>query len=118
MNINFKNNKEFRRQFWYDMIRESHYNVNTMAEACGISLRQLERYFAKEFNLSPHEWLTQQRMIAARYLICQENTIKEVAFKLSYKQSSHFCREFKKCYGITPSEYNNIAKTFPNSLYE
>ena len=31
--------------------------------------------------------------------------VKEVATELGYKQTSHFCREFKSYHHLTPSQY-------------
>ncbi len=113
MDLFFKKSSSSRQQLWLELVVESNYNASQLAQICGISLRQLENYFMEDFGRSPHNWLTEQRMIAARKLLGASDSIKEVAFTLKYKQLSHFCREFKKCYGITPTDF--CLYTFPKT---
>ena len=46
------------------------------------------------------------------FLLNQENTIKEVAFSVGFKDAAHFTNYFKAFYGISPSEWkeNNAKK--------
>ncbi len=105
MDIFNKEDSTDRQGLWLQLAKQSNYNAGNMAEICQISLRQLERYFEDDFSRSPLEWLTEQRMLAARHLLLQSQSVKEVAYSLSYKQTSHFCRDFKKCYEMTPTEF-------------
>ena len=71
-----------------------------------MTLRQMERYFQDDFGCSPHEWLQEQRMVAARQLLMESNSVSSVARQLGFKQISHFSREFKRYYDLTPSVFN------------
>ena len=79
------------------------YNATTLAARLGISLRQLQRLFARQLGCSPRAWLREQRMQAAHRLLPRASTIKEVALALSFRQESHFSRDFRSRFGYTPS---------------
>ena len=68
-------------------------------------IRQIERRCQEELGRAPQEWLNEQRMIAARFLLLETESIKRTAMELHYKYVSHFCKQFKKFYGLTPTEY-------------
>lgn len=93
-----------RKAHWNDLAVRSNYNVQRMAYLTGISVRQLQRYFQKDFGCAPREWLHEKRMMAAFLRLGNANSVKEVAFDLGFKQVSHFCRAFKDFYGVRPSE--------------
>jgi len=65
----------------------------------------LERQLKHDLGRSPKEWLNEQRMVAASFLLLSRGCVKEVSFELGFKQPSHFCREFKKVYSVTPVQY-------------
>ncbi len=93
-----------RQQRWLRLAGQSAYKASNLASISGVSIRQLERYFQEDFGSSPRVWLNEQRMIAARQLLPEAESVKAVAFDLGFKQCSHFCREFKRYHGIRPSE--------------
>src|SRR5262249_39702852 len=76
-----------------------------LARFCGISIRQLQRRFREELSRSPQCWLDEQRIVAAEKLLILGYQVKRVAFDLGFKQSSHFCRQFKSRKQMTPSEF-------------
>jgi Helix-turn-helix domain len=67
-----------------------------LAEMADISLRQLERYFAKDFTATPKAWLREQRMQSACNLLSDAHSVKDAAYTLCFRHPSHFCREFKR----------------------
>jgi AraC-like DNA-binding protein len=98
---------------WLKLAREAGYNANFLAKLCGRSPRQLDRYSNKMFECSTQEWLNEQRCIDAGILLKNAHSIKEVAFELGFKQTSHFTRQFKNYYGVTPSEFMELALLTP-----
>ena len=51
------------------------------------------------------------RMETARQLLATEYlTVKQVMDKTGFKDPSHFNRDFKSAYGVTPSQYRNLSK--------
>ena len=97
-----------RAQAWAWMARHSRFSVKSLAAYFRTTPRQIERCCQEELGRSPQEWFNEQRLIAARALLLEEESIKTVAIDLGFKQVSHFCRQFKQQYGITPSEYLNL----------
>ena len=81
----------------------AHFNARRLARQWGLSLRQLERRFKKEFGISPKRWLHAQRMESARLLLLDGLRAQEVAATLHFKQLSHFCRVLKKTFGVASS---------------
>lgn len=79
------------------------FNATTLAARLGISIRQLQRLFARQLGCSPRAWLREERMQAAHRLVQRASTIKEVALALSFRQESHFSRDFRSRFGYTPS---------------
>jgi AraC-like DNA-binding protein len=85
--------------------RAAHYDARELARLCRVSLRQLQREFSRSLGRSPQEWLNEQRLRAARPLLLRGEPIKKVALELGFKQPSHFYRQFKCLYRMTPSEF-------------
>jgi AraC-like DNA-binding protein len=80
-------------------------NRARLAGIAQVSLRQLERYLASDFMIPPRAWLREQRMQIACDLLAKAPSVKDVAYALGFRHSSHFCREFKRSYGMTPSQF-------------
>ena len=98
----------FRREYWQSQAGPAEYNARKLADLSQISLRQLERYFRADFGRPPQEWLSQKRIERACEMLQEAESIKEVAYKVGFKQPSHFCREFKRWFGTTPSEFCSL----------
>lgn len=93
------------RDQWMELAELSSFRACELARHLGLSQRQVERYTRRQFTLTPQQWLRRMRMEKARELIPVMDSVKEVAYSLGFKQSSHFCREFKAHFGVTCSEY-------------
>lgn len=102
---------------WRKRARASGYNAWRLAAHLGISRRQLTRYTQATFGRSPQDWLDAQRLNDARDCLREVRSVKEAAFQLGFKQSSHFSREFKLVHGLSPTAYLAAAdgQPFPNS---
>ena len=88
---------------WDGLARQAKYRAGELAGICQISLRTLERHFRKQYNLKVGRWLKELRMSDAYQKLQQGDSVKEVAFDLGYKQHSHFSRDFKNRFGVSPS---------------
>ncbi len=67
-----------------------------------MSLRQLERDFKKYSDATPRAWLRAMQCGFARRLIAEGCSNKEVVTMLRFASQPHFCREFKKIFGVSP----------------
>ena len=105
MKLNTKLDSETRCEYFKSLASQASYEPGRLAEMAEISLRQLERYSAKDFTATPKAWLRKQRMELACKLLSEAPSVKDAAYILCYRYPSHFCREFKRYYGITPSQF-------------
>lgn len=61
--------------------------------------------------MTPANYLTLLRMNAALQLLTdKQQRIKNIAYELGFTDDAHFCRSFKKYYGISPGEYQKKRK--------
>lgn len=72
-----------------------HYDCRKLAKLCGMSDRQLQRYFRTRFKRSPQDWLNERRVLAAQRLLLSGDPVKKVSLDLGYKRFAH----------ITPSGF-------------
>ena len=92
-----------QNQRWETLAKTANYKANELAVLCGVSLRTLQRHFSKNYQVKISEWLRAMRLRQAYSQLTSGLSVKEVAFDLGYKQLSHFSRDFKGYYGVTPS---------------
>ncbi len=86
-------------------------SITYLAELCGISTVHLRNTFIKKFAISPIKYINDLKMIRAKELLSSQfYTVGEVCFLSGYNDESYFCREFKKHFNITPSEYMKITE--------
>lgn len=90
---------------WLEMAQKSAYQAAMLAKELRVSQRQLRRYTHASFGRSPQNWLNEQRLIQAAEMLKNMRTAKAVAFQLGFKQLSHFSREFKLHYGVSPTSF-------------
>ena len=90
-------------QEWEVLARKAGYRARELAELCQTSLRTLERHFQKHYGVTVSEWLRELRLKQAYSVLQTGKSVKEVAFEHGYKQVSHFSREFKSHFGVSPS---------------
>ena len=108
---------------WNELAREADYHAARLAGLCGVSLRQLQRYFIAEMGTQPQDWLNGLRMRKAVVLIARGSSVKEAAFQLGYKQVSYFSRVFKQTHGLAPAlmrantrQLRYVAQRYEKSL--
>ncbi len=88
-----------------DFTRET-VSVTGLVKACGISEAYFRRIFMDKFGTSPKEYIIGLRMNYARDLLQSGMlSVSEVARICGYAEQCHFSREFKKAFGVCPSQY-------------
>jgi AraC-like DNA-binding protein/quercetin dioxygenase-like cupin family protein len=77
----------------------------------GVSVRTIERTFLKDVGSSFESWRRQARLTKAVELLVAGYSIKEVAFKIGYRQSSAFVEMFRTTFGATPKAWVSALGT-------
>jgi transcriptional regulator GlxA family with amidase domain len=74
-----------------------------LADAVGLSFSQFARRFYKMFEMSPREFLLEQRVEKARVLLRESQmTVGEISEALGYRDVGYFSRQFKQKNGLSP----------------
>jgi len=91
-------------------------SVDTIAQACGISVRSVHRAFEAEpgGSVSNYVWIRRLSRCAAelRNRGQAQRPITEVCFTWGFNSTSHFSRLFKERFGVTPREYRQASERF------
>lgn len=88
---------------WSEIARSVAYSAQRLARCLNISDRQLRRYFKSHYGETPHRYLDRLRLGEASRALAEGGSVKEVAFRLRFKQPSHFSKKFKLSFGWSPS---------------
>ena len=88
----------------------AHLTVEETAQSLYVSPAHLIRTFKKETGYTPHEYITEYRlMIAAQLLEFGQQRVDEIAAHTGFSSPSHFISSFKRQYGCTPLQYRSMA---------
>ena len=80
--------------------------LSELAERVNLSISYLHHLFKAETGTTPWLYLHSLRLETARELLVTTMlSVKQVMVRVGMKDKSHFGREFKKTYGISPSRY-------------
>lgn len=91
----------------------SHLNQNisaaTIAAHTGYSTAHISRRFKQHFGLTLQAFLIDQRIHHAKALMLQDTNLSlaEIALEAGFYDQSHFVRNFKKAYAVSPHAYKN-----------
>src|SRR5882762_4606743 len=89
-----------------DRLLATQISMRAVSASVNLSPRRLGQLFKIEAGISPRQYLRTLRMERARSLLQTSFlSVKEVTFQSGLTDVSHFVREFKKRYGLTPSEF-------------
>jgi len=81
-------------------------SLDDVSKIVNISPYYFSKVFKEEAGVNFIEYLTAKRMENAKLLLMnQELSIKEICAMSGYGDPNYFSRIFKKCEGVTPSEY-------------
>ena len=92
-------------QDWERVAKEAEFKPSRMALLCAVSNRQLQRIFQRHLNCTPSHWLRELQCRLAKDLITQGYSSKAAAAELKFATEAHFCREFKKVFGVSPQSF-------------
>lgn len=85
---------------------DRHISVDELVEEACMSKSSFYRHFSDEFDMSPLEYITRERVMRARRLLADpDNTVTSVSHALGFSSTSHFIDMFKEHEGLTPKQY-------------
>lgn len=88
---------------------DSELTVEGVAQALYIDASYLRKVFKKEANLSVVDYITYIRMKEAKdILLTKPMKLSAVAEKVGYNDPNYFSKSFKKRFGLTPSEFEQL----------
>jgi len=83
------------------------------ADKLGISAKRLNQILKEKLDKTAVQLIHDRVVLEAkRQIIHSENTIKEIAFNLGFKDSSYFSRFFKQLTRQTPQEFQQNVKEY------
>jgi AraC-like DNA-binding protein len=80
-------------------------DLDALAKLAGLSRFQLLRAFRRETGMTPHVYLTDCRVRAARLRLARGQDVAAVALACGFSDQSHLTRVFKAASGITPGRF-------------
>lgn len=91
---------------WAMLNLASPIDIDSFARRAHMSRRTFDRRFKSTFNLSPKEWITHQRLNAARQLIeTTGHDIEKVAELSGFANATTLRHHFRKVIGVSPKQY-------------
>ena len=85
-------------------------SVEQLAGLVNISPYHFIRVFKRETGLTPHKYLFNTRLNAAKYLLIHSSlSLKEICLRTGFSCESVFCTAFKKHLGMTPMQYRDMT---------
>ncbi|RWC62848.1 AraC family transcriptional regulator [Mesorhizobium sp.] len=74
----------------------------------GLDRYALSRHFRAAFSTSPHRFLVMRRLQRARRMIAAGEPLAQIAVEAGFSDQSHFIRQFKKAFGMTPGRWSSL----------
>jgi len=88
--------------------------IHEVADACGLSVRQLQRQFDQQTRVAPKTLARTIRFEAVRERLMHEPdaNLTDLAYELGYADQAHFIKDFKALTGKTPGEFAASMRAF------
>lgn len=86
------------------------FSLQELEQATGHDRWQLSRDFRAMFGVSPYRYLILRRLEKARDLLLQGRSGAQAAAECGFADQSHFGRQFRKAWGLTPKAWLRAMK--------
>lgn len=91
---------------WANQHLNTPISMAQLAEKANMSRRNFDRRFKANFNLTPKEWLTHQRLNKAKSLLeSPKIQMEQIAQSTGFGNANALRHHFRKTLGITPTDY-------------
>lgn len=77
-------------------------NLSELANVAGLSKYHFLRLFKEQTGLTPHAYILQEKVYAAKEFIKQGGSLSQAALHAGFSDQSHLNKNFKKLFGYTP----------------
>lgn len=82
------------------------WTVEEMADCYGVTTQHFQKLFKHEIGVPPMAWHHDQRLEKfAELLLTTYHPIKVIGFMVGLTDQTHLTRDFKKKFGLTPTDY-------------
>jgi transcriptional regulator GlxA family with amidase domain len=93
--------------------------LSRLAESVNLSPTRLWYLFKAETGSPPGRYLRTLRMEGATTLLLDTFlSVKEIIARVGFSDGSHFVRDFKRIYGVTPTEYRKQNAVMDANKFE
>ncbi len=83
--------------------------IRDLSEYTNVSSSYLSRQFAKELGLPISDYIREKKIeLSQEMLKNTDDSVLEIALRLSFSSQSHFIQTFKNVVGMTPKKYRSI----------
>jgi AraC family transcriptional regulator len=90
-------------------LHERDLKLTELSAIVQISPYHFLRLFKKSLGITPHQYILQQRIDRAKYLLRSSNLdIAQIALRVGFCDASHLNRCFKNSLGMTPSQWRQL----------
>ncbi|PFG15660.1 transcriptional regulator GlxA family with amidase domain [Propionicimonas paludicola] len=91
---------------WVRTNLEQPHTVASLAGRANLSERSFARRFLAETGTTPHQWLTQQRVLAARELLeSTDDPVERIASQVGFNSAVVLRDHFRRSVGVAPLAY-------------
>ncbi|MEZ9232236.1 AraC family transcriptional regulator [Vibrio amylolyticus] len=84
---------------------EGNPSLSDLEHIAGLSKFQLIRSFKSTFGVTPHQYLLLVKVNQAKALLSEGASCVDASLACGFYDQSHFTRNFKKAFGVSPSKY-------------
>ncbi len=100
---------------WATGCLEEDHSVASLAERALMSERTFARRFLAETGTTPHKWLTQQRVLAARSLLeASDLPVEQIADHVGFNSAVVLRDHFRRATGLSPQAYRRRFGNVPS----
>jgi len=90
--------------------------LKALSARFSLSGRHLIRLFKARYGYTPIAYAARKKLaVAARYLIDTAYPVGVIAQRLGYCEQSYFSSEFRRVYGVYPTQYRRLGGALPGS---
>lgn len=97
--------RDYLKENASDLVRSEELETVT-----GLDRYALSRHFRAAFSTSPHRFLVMRRLEQAKRMMAVGTPLAEIAAAAGFSDQSHFNRQFKKAFGMTPGRWSALIR--------